>query len=79
MKKTILAIVIPALFASAANAAVIYDKDGTTFDIYGRVHAQYFGEYDSYDADADSYSKNDGELTTYARLGWSGKMALNDT
>lgn len=79
MKKTILAIAIPALFASAANAAVIYDKDGTTFDIYGRVHAQYFGEYDSYDADADSYSKNDGELTTYARLGWSGKMALNDT
>lgn len=32
MKKTILAIAIPALFASAANAAVVYDKDGTTFE-----------------------------------------------
>ncbi|WP_244081937.1 hypothetical protein [Aeromonas caviae] len=31
MKKTILAIAIPALFASAANAAVVYDKDGTSF------------------------------------------------
>jgi outer membrane protein N len=30
MKKTILAIAIPALFASAANAAVVYDKDGTS-------------------------------------------------
>ncbi len=28
MKKTILAIAIPALFASAANAAVIYDCSG---------------------------------------------------
>ncbi|MFM5463182.1 porin [Aeromonas simiae] len=77
MKKTILAIAIPALFASAANAAVIYDKDGTTFDVYGRVHAQYYGEYDSYDANTDTSTKNDGELKTYARLGWSGRMALD--
>ena len=27
------------LFASAANAAAVYDKDGTSFDIYGRVQA----------------------------------------
>jgi outer membrane protein N len=47
MKKTILAIAIPALFASAANAAVVYDKDGTSFDIYGRVQANYYGEHDN--------------------------------
>jgi outer membrane protein N len=69
MKKTILAIAIPALFASAANAAVIYDKDGTTFDVYGRVQANYNGEYDD----------KDGEIVGTSRLGWSGKIALNDT
>ena len=69
MKKTILAIAIPALFASAANAAVIYDKDGTTFDIYGRVQANYYGEHDD----------TDGELIGSSRLGWSGKVALNNT
>lgn len=69
MKKTILAIAIPALFASAANAAVIYDKDGTTFDVYGRVQANYYGEHDD----------TDGELKGTARIGWSGTMALNNT
>ncbi|HIC8839777.1 porin [Aeromonas sp. 602200] len=69
MKKTILAIAIPALFASAANAAVIYDKDGTTFDVYGRVQANYYGEHDD----------TDGELIGSSRLGWSGKVALNNT
>ena len=69
MKKTILAIAIPALFASAANAAVVYDKDGTSFDIYGRVQANYYGEHDDTDA----------ELVGSSRLGWSGKVALNNT
>ena len=69
MKKTILAIAIPALFASAANAAVVYDKDGTSFDIYGRVQANMYGEHDDTDA----------ELVGSSRLGWSGKVALNNT
>ncbi|WDO03825.1 porin [Aeromonas allosaccharophila] len=69
MKKTILAIAIPALFASAANAAVIYDKDGTTFDVYGRVQANYVGEHDN----------DDGSLKGSSRLGWSGKIGLNNT
>ncbi|MBW3762615.1 porin [Aeromonas jandaei] len=69
MKKTILAIAIPALFASAANAAVIYDKDGTTFDVYGRVQANFYGDHDNSDA----------ELIGASRLGWSGKVALNNT
>ncbi|MGY3880229.1 porin [Aeromonas veronii] len=69
MKKTILAIAIPALFASAANAAVIYDKDGTTFDVYGRVQANYIGEHDDID----------GSLVGSSRLGWSGKIGLNNT
>ncbi|CAM3949134.1 porin [Aeromonas bestiarum] len=80
MKKTILAIAIPALFASAANAAVIYDKDGTTFDVYGRVQANYYGDTNEADSTAASgYKDVDGELKGSSRLGWSGKIALNNT
>ncbi|MFQ2222702.1 porin [Aeromonas enteropelogenes] len=80
MKKTILAIAIPALFASAANAAVIYDKDGTQFDVYGRVQANYYGDTNEADSTAASgYKDVDAELIGSSRLGWSGKVALNDT
>ncbi len=78
MKKTILAIAIPALFASAANAAVIYDKDGTTFDVYGRVQANYYGDADKA-SDITSSNIGDAELIGSSRLGWSGKVALNNT
>ncbi|MFM4839837.1 porin [Aeromonas veronii] len=99
MKKTILAIAIPALFASAANAAVIYDKDGVTFDVYGRVQANYYGDtnkavgatQDSFEFDTTTggnkqvkgvpahFENVDGELQAQTRLGWSGKIALNNT
>ncbi|MGY3807088.1 porin [Aeromonas veronii] len=83
MKKTILAIAIPALFASAANAAVIYDKDGTTFDVYGRVQANYYGDTNKWvepkDAAAGYFKDVNGELQAQTRLGWSGKVALNNT
>lgn len=99
MKKTILAIAIPALFASAVNAAVVYDKDGVTFDVYGRVQANYYGDHnksvaatkDSWSINQDTglnektpgvaahYSDVDGELIGSSRLGWSGKIALNNT
>ncbi|EPX9362821.1 porin [Aeromonas veronii] len=78
MKKTILAIAIPALFASAANAAVIYDKDGTNFDVYGRVQANYYGESDNPNGLTEAH-KGDAELVGTSRLGWSGKVALNNT
>ena len=78
MKKTILAIAIPALFASAANAAVVYDKDGTSFDIYGRVQDNYYADAD--DASPITASNaGDAELIGSSRLGWSGKVALNNT
>ncbi|MEV3832460.1 porin [Aeromonas allosaccharophila] len=86
MKKTILAIAIPALFASAANAATVYDKDGAKFDVNGRVHARYQGEEDSASFDTtknsfvkDQFQTKKGEVNTYARMGLSGKVALNNT
>ena len=78
MKKTILAIAIPALFASAANAAVVYDKDGTSFDIYGRVQANYYADSDNA-SDITGSNAGDAELIGTSRLGWSGKVALNNT
>ncbi|MBL0598387.1 porin [Aeromonas jandaei] len=88
MKKTILAIAIPALFASAANAATVYDKDGTKFDVYGRVHAAYQGKEHKAALDENAngdlfYKKGDdttkGQVYTYARTGMQGKVALNNT
>nr|AAP40343.2 Omp38 protein precursor [Aeromonas veronii] len=79
MKKTILAIAIPALFASTANAAVVYDKDGTSFDIYGRVQANYYGDSDNPNPLTQADTQGDAELIGTSRLGWSGKVALNNT
>ncbi|WP_054544515.1 porin Omp38 [Aeromonas dhakensis] len=79
MKKTILAIAIPALFASAANAAVVYDKDGTTFDVYGRVQANYYGDSNNPNPLTQADTHGDAELIGTSRLGWSGKVALNNT
>jgi len=69
MKKTILAIAIPALFASAANAAVIYDKDGTQVGITGNLRSQFVSEHDD----------NSEDLAGRARVGLGAKVALNNT
>jgi len=69
MKKTILAIAIPALFASTANAAVIYDKDGTQVGITGNLRTQFASDHD----------REAEDLAGRARIGLSTKVALNDT
>ncbi|MFM5626970.1 porin [Aeromonas veronii] len=88
MKKTILAIAIPALFASAANAATVYEKDGNQFDVYGRVHAAYQGKEDASYLDltnpndfqfAKGNESSKEQVYTYARFGMQGKVALNNT
>ncbi|WP_439328087.1 porin [Lonepinella sp. BR2357] len=38
MKKTLIALAVAALVSSAANATVVYQKDGTKIDIDGRAH-----------------------------------------
>ncbi|AGM44773.1 outer membrane protein [Aeromonas hydrophila ML09-119] len=59
---------------------MVYDKDGTTFDVYGRVQANYYGDHNTADSTAASgYKDVDGELVGSSRLGWSGKIALNNT
>lgn len=72
MKKTLLAIAIPALIAaSAANAATVYEKDGQKFDVYGRAQVNFYN-----DAATDETSSTiDGS----ARLGLKGSTAINDS
>ncbi len=46
MKKTLLALAVPALLAaSAANAATVYEKDGQKFDVYGRAQANIYDKF----------------------------------
>ncbi|XHA14495.1 porin OmpC [Citrobacter farmeri] len=69
MKRKVLALVIPALFAAgAAHAAEVYNKDGNKLDLYGKVDGlHYFSD------DANS----DGDQT-YVRMGFKGETQIND-
>jgi len=68
MKRTALALVIPALLAmGAANAAEIYNKDGNKIDLYGKVDARHtFSDNVGDDGDA-----------TYTQIGFKGETQIN--
>jgi len=65
MKKAILPAMIAALLATSAQAATVYDADGTTADVYGRMQFNI---------------SDDGTDTTgvgSARLGFKAKSVIN--
>jgi len=71
MKKTLLATAIAgALGASAAaQAATVYDQDGTRLDVYGRIAMGIEGGGPEYDSN-DNYQDNGAEFVdVYSRLG----------
>ena len=70
MKKTLLAVVIHALVSLSANAAVVYDKDGTKAEVYGRAQVQILND--------DAAGSSDTTLENYGRLGIRGAVAIND-
>lgn len=69
MKRTALALVIPALLGiGAAHAAEVYNKDGNKLDLYGKVDAlRYFSDDANKDGDQ-----------TYVRGGFKGETQIND-
>ena len=72
MKKTLIALAVPALLAaSAANAATVYEKDGQKFEVTGRAQANYYNN-----AASDS---NGSTVEGSGRLGLRGSSAINDT
>lgn len=72
MKKTILAVITSSLLATAANAAVVYDKDGQQVDVYGRVQYEAGQMYNKANGDVDNFGG-----TSLARMGFNGKWATD--
>ena len=67
MKKSFLALAVAALaatsIASTASATTVYDKDGTSMAVYGRVQSVYYSEQQS------GVSNDEGSFNSSARLG----------
>ncbi|WP_133012854.1 porin [Marinomonas flavescens] len=74
MRKTILALAIPAatIMMASAHAANVYNANGSSLDVYGKVEADMTHAGSTGDSDAK------GDLTTSARLGIKGETRVND-
>ena len=69
MKAKLIALTIPTLLAAnTASAATVYDKDGTTLDLYGRATGLYYG------SDNDALRGDQ----SYFRLGMNGETNLGN-
>ncbi|WP_198436978.1 porin [Moritella sp. F3] len=63
MKKSLLALVLPSLFASTVGAVEVYKDDGQSVDIYGRAYVGHnFGSEDSDEYGNDSYIRIGAKL-----------------
>ena len=72
MKKSLLALAVVAATTSA-NAATVYDKDGTSLAVGGRVQAVV------YNGNAAGIAENDAGLVNSARLNIAGSTKINDS
>lgn len=70
MKKTILAVVTTSLLAASANAATVYDKDGQTLDVTGRLQYEAGQKSSSTTGEANNFGGD-----ALARFGFEGKWA----
>ncbi len=79
MKKTLLAAaVVSALVASTAvSAATVYDKDGTTLNVNGRIEAQWYNAGSSNNM-TGAVANNDSSIYNWARMGMDGRSKIND-
>ena len=70
MKKTLLATAIAgAMIASGAQAATVYDQDGTKVDIYGRIAMGIAGGGAEYDNAGNAIDNGAEFVDAYSRLG----------
>ena len=70
MKKSLLALAIAAFASSAVSAATVYDKDGTSLAVGGRVQSVYYSTQNG------GAGNNDGSITNTARLNMSGRSEI---
>ena len=77
MKKSLLALAVASIAAaSAASAATVYDKDGTSMEVYGRVQAVVYSTQASEAMGSNSY--HDNSIQTSGRLGLNLRTPLTD-
>lgn len=84
MKKSLLALAVAALaatsFASTASATTVYDKDGTSLSIYGRVQAVYYSDEASgvtRDYNVSGEADKEGSINASGRLGFDLRSQIN--
>lgn len=74
MKKSLLALAVASVaMSSVASAATVYDKDGTSVEMYGRVQSVLYSTH----AAANDYA--DISTQTSGRLGFNLRTPLNDS
>ena len=71
MKKSLLALAVVAVAASA-NAATVYDKDGTSLTLDGRVQSVF------YSGNHNKAGENDSSIQNSGRFGIGGKTQITD-
>lgn len=79
MKKLSLFVLI-AIASCASKAASVYDKDGTSFDIFGSIDATFLNDHASRSVSAFNGKKNDDNaLLTRVKLGIAGRTNISDS
>ena len=78
MKKSLLALAVVAAAATSANAATVYDKDGTSLAVGGRVQAVVYNGNGAADA-GNGIADHDAGLVNSARLNIAGTTKINDS
>ena len=78
MKKSLLALAVVAVAATSANAATVYDKDGSSLAVGGRVQAVVYNGKAASDV-GDGIAEHDAGLVNSARLNIAGSTKINDS
>ena len=79
MKKSLLALAVVAA-ATSANAATVYDKDGTSLAVGGRVQAVVYNGNGGADVQGENgIADHDAGLVNSARLNIEGTTKINDS
>lgn len=77
LKLSSLAIVVCGLLVSSnANSAKIYEKDGTAFDMFGKIQAVYVNDAAYKDIETTTTSNEHPTIYSEAQLGIAGRSAL---
>lgn len=78
MKKSLLALALTGVIcalSTGAQAAKVYDKDGTSLDLYGRVQSVFYNDKYSGVSNGDDQKAS---INTTGRLGFKLRSAVND-